>query len=139
MGCNVASFRARAKDQSDEFSLNETGKLTLTFTQGGTQTFPVVVEALNEKGGVDQSITVVSPEFRVVPKDNSAFCLKAAADIPIVSAPVDGQGVLLSPLRSRFSLETSETGRVVSILEGGYSLQGLASGSAAHVRALMGR
>lgn len=31
------------------------------------------------------------------------------------------------------------SGRVVSILEGGYSLQGLASGSAAHVRALMGR
>ena len=29
-------------------------------------------------------------------------------------------------------------GRVVSILEGGYSLEGLASGSAAHVRALMG-
>lgn len=30
-------------------------------------------------------------------------------------------------------------GRVVSILEGGYSLDGLASGTAAHVRALMGR
>ncbi len=29
-------------------------------------------------------------------------------------------------------------GRIVSILEGGYSLDGLASGSAAHVRALMG-
>jgi acetoin utilization deacetylase AcuC-like enzyme len=29
--------------------------------------------------------------------------------------------------------------RVVSILEGGYSLEGLASGTAAHVRALMGR
>ncbi len=33
--------------------------------------------------------------------------------------------------------ETAE-GRVVSILEGGYSLEGLASGTAAHVRALMG-
>jgi acetoin utilization deacetylase AcuC-like enzyme len=32
---------------------------------------------------------------------------------------------------------TSE-GRIVSILEGGYSLEGLASGTAAHVRALMG-
>jgi acetoin utilization deacetylase AcuC-like enzyme len=31
----------------------------------------------------------------------------------------------------------SARGRVVSTLEGGYSLQGLASGSAAHVRALM--
>ena len=30
-------------------------------------------------------------------------------------------------------------GRIVSILEGGYSLEGLASGSAAHVRALMGK
>lgn len=30
-------------------------------------------------------------------------------------------------------------GRVVSILEGGYSLEGLATGTAAHVRALMGR
>ncbi len=30
-------------------------------------------------------------------------------------------------------------GRVVSVLEGGYSLEGLASGTAAHVRALMGR
>ncbi len=28
--------------------------------------------------------------------------------------------------------------RIVSLLEGGYSLQGLASGTAAHVRALMG-
>jgi acetoin utilization deacetylase AcuC-like enzyme len=35
--------------------------------------------------------------------------------------------------------DTSAGGRVVSILEGGYSLEGLASGSAAHVRALMGR
>ena len=34
--------------------------------------------------------------------------------------------------------ETGE-GRVVSILEGGYSLDGLASGTAAHVRALMGK
>ncbi len=32
----------------------------------------------------------------------------------------------------------SADGRVVSVLEGGYSLQGLASGTAAHVRALMG-
>lgn len=30
-------------------------------------------------------------------------------------------------------------GRVVSVLEGGYSREGLASGTAAHVRALMGR
>ncbi len=30
-------------------------------------------------------------------------------------------------------------GRVVSVLEGGYSLEGLASGTAAHLRALMGR
>lgn len=30
-------------------------------------------------------------------------------------------------------------GRVVSILEGGYSLEGLATGTAAHIRALMGR
>jgi len=35
--------------------------------------------------------------------------------------------------------EQSAKGRVVSVLEGGYSLEGLASGSAAHVRALMGR
>jgi acetoin utilization deacetylase AcuC-like enzyme len=36
---------------------------------------------------------------------------------------------------------TEETAdrRVVSILEGGYSLEGLAGGTAAHVRALMGR
>ncbi|OIQ99726.1 histone deacetylase-like amidohydrolase [mine drainage metagenome] len=34
--------------------------------------------------------------------------------------------------------EASCAGRVVSILEGGYSLEGLASGTAAHVRALMG-
>jgi acetoin utilization deacetylase AcuC-like enzyme len=34
--------------------------------------------------------------------------------------------------------ETAQ-GRVVSVLEGGYSLEGLASGSAAHVRALMRR
>jgi acetoin utilization deacetylase AcuC-like enzyme len=34
--------------------------------------------------------------------------------------------------------ETSCEGRMVSILEGGYSLDGLASGTAAHVRALMG-
>jgi acetoin utilization deacetylase AcuC-like enzyme len=33
--------------------------------------------------------------------------------------------------------EASAQGRVVSILEGGYSLEGLASGTAAHVRALM--
>ena len=33
--------------------------------------------------------------------------------------------------------DVSAHGRVVSVLEGGYSLQGLASGSAAHVRALM--
>jgi acetoin utilization deacetylase AcuC-like enzyme len=33
--------------------------------------------------------------------------------------------------------ETAD-GRVVSVLEGGYSLEGLASGTAAHVRALMG-
>jgi hypothetical protein len=30
-------------------------------------------------------------------------------------------------------------GRIVSILEGGYSLDGLATSTAAHVRALMGR
>jgi acetoin utilization deacetylase AcuC-like enzyme len=35
--------------------------------------------------------------------------------------------------------EESAQGRLVSILEGGYSLEGLASGSAAHVRALSGR
>lgn len=34
--------------------------------------------------------------------------------------------------------ETAQ-GRVVSVLEGGYSMEGLASGTAAHVRALMGR
>ena len=34
--------------------------------------------------------------------------------------------------------ETAQ-GRVVSVLEGGYSLEGLASGTAAHVRALLGR
>jgi acetoin utilization deacetylase AcuC-like enzyme len=33
----------------------------------------------------------------------------------------------------------SAQGRVVSVLEGGYSLEGLATGTAAHVRALMGR
>ena len=33
--------------------------------------------------------------------------------------------------------EESAHGRVVSVLEGGYSLAGLASGTAAHVRALM--
>jgi acetoin utilization deacetylase AcuC-like enzyme len=35
--------------------------------------------------------------------------------------------------------DATAQGRVVSVLEGGYSLQGLASGSAAHVRALLGR
>ena len=35
--------------------------------------------------------------------------------------------------------DASAAGRVVSILEGGYSLEGLATGTAAHVRALMGR
>ncbi len=35
--------------------------------------------------------------------------------------------------------DESAQGRVVSILEGGYSLDALASGTAAHVRALMGR
>ncbi|MFN4005316.1 MAG: histone deacetylase family protein [Hylemonella sp.] len=35
--------------------------------------------------------------------------------------------------------DATAQGRVVSVLEGGYSLQGLASGTAAHVRALMGR
>jgi acetoin utilization deacetylase AcuC-like enzyme len=35
--------------------------------------------------------------------------------------------------------DDSAQGRVVSVLEGGYSLEGLASGTAAHVRALMGR
>jgi acetoin utilization deacetylase AcuC-like enzyme len=34
--------------------------------------------------------------------------------------------------------DVSCDGRIVSILEGGYSLDGLASGTAAHVRALMG-
>ena len=34
--------------------------------------------------------------------------------------------------------DESANGRVISVLEGGYSLEGLASGSAAHVRALMG-
>ena len=34
--------------------------------------------------------------------------------------------------------DESAQGRVVSVLEGGYSLDGLASGTAAHVRALMG-
>jgi acetoin utilization deacetylase AcuC-like enzyme len=34
--------------------------------------------------------------------------------------------------------EASTGGRVVSVLEGGYSLEGLASGSVAHVRALRG-
>lgn len=35
--------------------------------------------------------------------------------------------------------DASAQGRVVSVLEGGYSLQGLASGTQAHVQALMGR
>lgn len=35
--------------------------------------------------------------------------------------------------------DASCDGRIVSILEGGYSLEGLASGTAAHVRSLMGR
>lgn len=35
--------------------------------------------------------------------------------------------------------DASAHGRVVSILEGGYSLDGLATGTSAHVRALMGR
>ena len=34
--------------------------------------------------------------------------------------------------------QASTGGRVVSVLEGGYSLEGLASGSVAHVRALCG-
>jgi acetoin utilization deacetylase AcuC-like enzyme len=34
--------------------------------------------------------------------------------------------------------DATAEGRIVSILEGGYSLEGLASGTAAHVRALMG-
>ena len=38
----------------------------------------------------------------------------------------------------KVAAETAQ-GRVVSVLEGGYSLDGLASGTAAHVRALMGR
>ena len=38
----------------------------------------------------------------------------------------------------RVADETAQ-GRVVSVLEGGYSLEGLASGTAAHVRALLGR
>jgi acetoin utilization deacetylase AcuC-like enzyme len=37
----------------------------------------------------------------------------------------------------RIADETCE-GRIVSILEGGYSLDGLATGAAAHVQALMG-
>jgi len=36
------------------------------------------------------------------------------------------------------AVHDSAQGRVVSVLEGGYSLEGLASGTAAHVRALMG-
>lgn len=35
--------------------------------------------------------------------------------------------------------DATAQGRVVSVLEGGYSLEGLASGTAAHVLALMGR
>jgi acetoin utilization deacetylase AcuC-like enzyme len=35
--------------------------------------------------------------------------------------------------------DESAQGRVVSVLEGGYSLEGLASGTAAHVRALLGQ
>jgi acetoin utilization deacetylase AcuC-like enzyme len=35
--------------------------------------------------------------------------------------------------------DESAKGRVVSVLEGGYSMEGLASGTAAHVRALMGK
>jgi acetoin utilization deacetylase AcuC-like enzyme len=35
--------------------------------------------------------------------------------------------------------DETAAGRVVSVLEGGYSMDGLASGTAAHVRALMGR
>lgn len=35
--------------------------------------------------------------------------------------------------------DESTQGRVVAVLEGGYSLEDRASGSAAHVRALMGR
>jgi acetoin utilization deacetylase AcuC-like enzyme len=34
--------------------------------------------------------------------------------------------------------EATCEGRIVSILEGGYSLDGLATGTMAHVRALMG-
>jgi acetoin utilization deacetylase AcuC-like enzyme len=33
--------------------------------------------------------------------------------------------------------DATAAGRVVSTLEGGYSMEGLATGSAAHVRALM--
>jgi len=35
--------------------------------------------------------------------------------------------------------DETAAGRIVSVLEGGYSMEGLASGTAAHVRALMGR
>jgi len=42
-------------------------------------------------------------------------------------------------VKLREAADESAQGRLVSILEGGYSLEGLASGSAAHVRALGGR
>ncbi len=94
-----------------------------------------------------------SEEFRQQMKGELLPALRGfAPELLIISAGFDAHH--LDPLGGlRFSdddfhwitrelmavADDSSKGRVVSVLEGGYSLEGLASGSAAHVRALMGR
>jgi len=91
--------------------------------------------------------------FRAVMYDQLLLALREfAPELLIVSAGFDAHQ--LDPLgRLKFTdddyhwisselmkvADVSERGRVVPVLEGGYSLEGLASATAAHVRALMGR
>jgi acetoin utilization deacetylase AcuC-like enzyme len=113
--------------------------------------------ARNERGASDNIVNVPlargagSAAFRAGMRDDLLPALRRfAPDLLVISAGFDAHH--LDPLGGLqftdedFAWVTRELmaaadstagGRVVSILEGGYSLDGLASGCAAHVRALM--
>lgn len=80
------------------------------------------------------AIRAFDPELIIISAGFDAHRLDPLAGLNLEDD--DFQWITLELMRIA---ESTCRGRIVSILEGGYSLEGLATGTAAHVRALMGR
>jgi acetoin utilization deacetylase AcuC-like enzyme len=86
------------------------------------------------EAGMLPAIRAFDPELIIISAGFDAHRLDPLAGLNLEDD--DFQWITLELMRIA---ESTCRGRIVSILEGGYSLEGLATGTAAHVRALMGR